>query len=139
MKLQTIWKVIKWTVECSPCKIIFEKKFWFHIENLWLYFTEIAYKWYLCRYIDLLVDGPYILFRKNHLKSQRVCTLSQKNVNISTQGLRILDLRAVLETSLNFTGSFRTSEWDLTTKYSSKKPWSWQMLKKAKIRKFCEG
>jgi hypothetical protein len=30
-----------------------------------------------------------------------LCTLFQKNANISAQGVRILDLKAVLETSLN--------------------------------------
>jgi hypothetical protein len=44
-------------------------------------------------------------FKKKPLKSQRVCTLSQKNANIS-----ILDPRPVLEASLNSTKSFKTRE-----------------------------
>jgi hypothetical protein len=49
------------------------------------------------------------------------CTLSQKNANISAQGLRILDLRPALKTSLNSTRSFQRHVYDLATKYLSKK------------------
>jgi hypothetical protein len=47
--------------------------------------------------------------------------LSQKNDNISAQGIRILNPRPVLESSLNSTKSFEKREQDLTTKYLSKK------------------
>jgi hypothetical protein len=47
--------------------------------------------------------------------------LSQKNDNISLQGIQILDVRAVLETSLNSTKNFERRKWDSTTKYVSKK------------------
>jgi hypothetical protein len=49
-----------------------------------------------------------------------VCTLSQKNANISVQGVRILDPRPVLEAS-NSTRSFERRQGDLITKYSSEK------------------
>jgi hypothetical protein len=48
-------------------------------------------------------------------------TLSQKNVNISAQGVRILDLKPVLETLVNSTKNLRTRKWDLTERYLSKK------------------
>jgi hypothetical protein len=51
-----------------------------------------------------------------------LCTSSQKNANISVLGVQILDLKPVLETSINSTKNFRTHERDLTTKYSSKMP-----------------
>jgi hypothetical protein len=41
--------------------------------------------------------------------------------NISAQGVPNLDSRPVLETSLNSIRRLRTREWDLTTKYLSKK------------------
>jgi hypothetical protein len=80
-----------------------------------------------------------LLWNPRLLKMEFLCTLSQKNFNISAQGIRILDPRAVLKTSSNSTNNFRTRKWDLTTKYSSKKPWSWQTLENTIFRKFCEG
>jgi hypothetical protein len=47
-------------------------------------------------------------------------TLSQKNANISAQGVRILDLKPVLETLINPTKNLRTRKRDLTAKYLSK-------------------
>ncbi len=68
-------------------------------------------------------------------------TFSQKNVNISVQGVRILDLKPVLETLINSTKNLRTRKWDFTARYLSKKSWSWQTLKKLKLLKilFREG
>ncbi len=83
--------------------------------------------------------NKFLLWNPRLLKMEFLCTLSQKNFNISAQGIRILDPRAVLKTSSNSTNNFRTRKWDLTTKYSSKKPWSWQTLENTIFRKFCEG
>jgi hypothetical protein len=49
-------------------------------------------------------------------------TFSQKNANISAQGVRILDLKPVLETLINSTKNLKTRKCDLTARYLSKKP-----------------
>ncbi len=66
-------------------------------------------------------------------------TLCQKNANFSTQSVRILNLKPVLETLINSTKNLRTRKWDLTAKYLSKKSWSWQTLKKLKLLKILFG
>ncbi len=64
-----------------------------------------------------------------------LCTLSQKNSNSYAQGIRILDSKPVLETSLNFTKNFWTRKWDLTTKYLSKKALKLTYAEKHKLLK----
>ncbi len=69
-----------------------------------------------------------------------LCTLSQKNVNISAQGVRILDSKPVLKTSFNSTNNFRTRKWDLTTEYLSKEALKLTDVEKTQtFEKFCEG
>jgi hypothetical protein len=72
-------------------------------------------------------------------KMEFLRTLSQKNSNISAQGVRILDSRPVLETSINSIKNFRTHEWDLTTKYSSKKALKLTDAEKHKLSKTLWG
>jgi hypothetical protein len=48
-------------------------------------------------------------------------TLHLKNANISAQGVRILDLKPVLEVLINSTKNLRTRKLDLTARYLSKK------------------
>ncbi len=64
--------------------------------------------------------------------------LSQKNTNISAQGVRILDPISVLEASLNPTMSFKTRKRDLTMKILPKKALKLTDAEKKNFRKFCE-
>ncbi len=56
----------------------------------------------------------------NVKKMEFLRTLFQINANISTQGVRILDLISVLKTLINPTKNIRTRNWDLTARYLSK-------------------
>ncbi len=66
-------------------------------------------------------------------------TLFQKNANISAQGVRILNLKPVLETLINFTKTLEHVNEIWPRDIYQKKPWNWQTLKKHRFLKILWG